>query len=41
MFVFPCVSFLINRANPVLNLHIDAAMILDMDEDSSDVDKVR
>lgn len=40
-FVFPCVSFLINRANPVLNLHIDAAMILDMDEDSSDVDKVR
>lgn len=30
-----------NRANPVLNLNIDGAMNLDMDEDSSDVDKVR
>lgn len=30
-----------HRANPVLNLNIDTTMILDMDEESSDVDKVR
>ncbi|KAF3838114.1 hypothetical protein F7725_009882 [Dissostichus mawsoni] len=28
------------KANPVLNLNIDTTMVLDMDEDSSDVDKV-
>ncbi|XP_040029736.2 cadherin-related family member 2 [Gasterosteus aculeatus] len=33
-------KYTMEGANPVLNLHIDAAMILDMDEDSSDVDKV-
>lgn len=30
-----------DRANPVLNLNIDTTMVLDLDEESSDVDKVR
>lgn len=29
------------RANPVLNLNFDTAMVLDLDEECSDVDKVR
>ncbi|KAM8909839.1 cadherin-related family member 2 isoform 2-T5 [Spinachia spinachia] len=33
-------KYTMEGANPVLNLNINAAMILDMDEDSSDVDKV-
>lgn len=34
-------SFFAHRANPVLNLDIDTVMVLDMAEESSDVDKVR
>lgn len=33
-------KYTMEGANPVLNLNIDGAMVLDMDEDSSDVDKV-
>lgn len=31
----------INRANPVLNLNMDTAIVLGLDEETSDVDKVR
>lgn len=41
VFVFLSMSLFANRANPVLNLNIDTTMVLDMDEESSDVDKVR
>lgn len=40
-FVFLCTSLFAYRANPVLNLNIDTIMVLDMEEDSSDVDKAR
>ncbi|KAK5897326.1 hypothetical protein CesoFtcFv8_010397 [Champsocephalus esox] len=33
-------KYTMEGANPVLNLNIDTTMVLDMDEDSSDVDKV-
>ncbi|XP_049899176.1 cadherin-related family member 2 isoform X2 [Epinephelus moara] len=33
-------KYTMEGANPVLNLNIDTAMVLDMDEESSDVDKV-
>ncbi|KAK5865039.1 hypothetical protein PBY51_016234 [Eleginops maclovinus] len=33
-------KYTMQGANPVLNLHIDTTMVLDMDEESSDVDKV-
>lgn len=32
---------LITRANPVLNLNMDTAIVLGLDEETSDVDKVR
>lgn len=31
----------ITRANPVLNLNMDTAIVLGLDEETSDVDKVR
>ncbi|XP_061580969.1 cadherin-related family member 2 isoform X2 [Cololabis saira] len=33
-------KYTMEGANPVLNLHIDTALVLDLDEGSSDVDKV-
>lgn len=40
IYFWPCVLFA-HRANPVLNLNIDTAMVLDLNEENSDVDKVR
>lgn len=38
---FDRVLLFIARANPVLNLNIDTAIVLGLDEETSDVDKVR